>query len=232
MTCERHQSALALYVEGDLAPDADRGLEAHLSGCVECSSFLAELTHTQQAIKDLARVTLDEGALHAVSERVAEALRRRPQPSGWSLPNWRWAMAASLFLAVVGVVAWRASRAPLASPPSLSPAAPPAPAPAVAQHAERAPINPAALTLRSKPRILSARHSATGRGGTAAEGTLSTEDADQLARAVVAVSGIDRLRDVSGEGAEYASQQQSQVIQLATEDPNVVIYWQIDSNGG
>jgi hypothetical protein len=60
---------------------------------------------------------------------------------------------------------------------------------------------------------------------------LTPEDADQLARAVVAVSRIRTLADVS-ERTDPRRSQPARVVRLATPDPNVVIYWQLDSNGG
>ena len=56
---------------------------------------------------------------------------------------------------------------------------------------------------------------------------LSQEDADQLARAVVAVSRIERVTDTYQEPAA-----RSTWVRLTTDDPKVVIYWQLDSNGG
>ena len=60
--------------------------------------------------------------------------------------------------------------------------------------------------------------------------TLSPEDADQLARALVAVSRIRRLSDWRA-GAPAAPSSPT-VVRLETLDPDVVIYWQLDANGG
>jgi hypothetical protein len=60
--------------------------------------------------------------------------------------------------------------------------------------------------------------------------TLSPEDADQLARAVVALSKIRRFSDA--EKPMPAEPAVAGQVVLATSDPNVVIYWQLASNGG
>jgi hypothetical protein len=59
---------------------------------------------------------------------------------------------------------------------------------------------------------------------------LSPEEADQLAQAVVAVSRIHRLSD--GRPAASAETPAPAMVRLETGDPDVVIYWQLDSNGG
>ena len=55
---------------------------------------------------------------------------------------------------------------------------------------------------------------------------LSPEDADQLARALVAVSHIDHLTDTLGEPPP--SPMPATLMRLATADPNVIIYWRLD----
>jgi hypothetical protein len=59
---------------------------------------------------------------------------------------------------------------------------------------------------------------------------LSPDDADQLARAVVAVSRIRRVTDRPRE--PLAEPLPPAVVRLSTSDPGVVIYWQLDSKGG
>jgi hypothetical protein len=63
---------------------------------------------------------------------------------------------------------------------------------------------------------------------------LSPEDADQLARALVYVSQLDGVPPAPNEPseAEEAAKPPTALVRLATQDPNVVIYWQFDSNGG
>ena len=59
---------------------------------------------------------------------------------------------------------------------------------------------------------------------------LSPEDADQLARAVVAVSQIESVEDVKAPSPVPSDR--PALIRLATSDPDIVIYWQLESDGG
>src|SRR5260370_875118 len=64
----------------------------------------------------------------------------------------------------------------------------------------------------------------------ASKTALSPEDADQLARAVVAVSQIERVEDVTA--SSPAPSDRPPLLRLATSDPDIVIYWQLESDGG
>ena len=80
-----------------------------------------------------------------------------------------------------------------------------------------------------------------------ATSALTPEEADQLARAVVALARIERLSDVpvtSGEPARLGTDEgggevppgsagpTGTLVRWTTANPDVVIYWQLDSNGG
>jgi hypothetical protein len=57
---------------------------------------------------------------------------------------------------------------------------------------------------------------------------LSPDDADQLARAVVAIARIERV----DEAPTDAEPSPTPLMRLATADPDVVIYWQLEPSGG
>jgi hypothetical protein len=57
---------------------------------------------------------------------------------------------------------------------------------------------------------------------------LSPDDADQLARAVVAIARIERVDEAPSE----PSPAPAPLVRLATADPDVVIYWQLEPSGG
>jgi hypothetical protein len=59
---------------------------------------------------------------------------------------------------------------------------------------------------------------------------LSPDDADQLARAIVAIARIERV-DEAPIDAE-PSPAPAPLMRLATADPDVVIYWQLEPSGG
>jgi hypothetical protein len=66
---------------------------------------------------------------------------------------------------------------------------------------------------------------------TAQEAQLSPDEADQLARAVVAVSQIASLSDLLRREEAKDEPSSGRFARLATDDPDVVIYWQLDANG-
>ena len=229
MTCRDQEGLLSLYVEGDL-PDRDAVvLEAHLEECGSCRSFLGELRASQSAIKELAAEPLDEDALASVRSRVRSASRNRPPRPPAAL---YWAMAASLIGAIGGLVWLRGREARVAEPPlvaampstSLRSATPPPsdtsgainhPRPAREKHESTFRAHPRVVPVMDVPKPVA---------------VLSPEDADQLARAVVAVSQIESVEDVRAPSPVPSDR--PPLIRLATSDPDIIIYWQLESDGG
>jgi hypothetical protein len=231
MTCTRYETDLALYVERDLPPAAAAAVEAHLGECPSCPRLLAELYASQALVKDLAAEEIDPEALATVRVRaiVAAARARRSRRSG-TVPAW--AMAAAIVLGL-GAAAWSirhlreadpARTAAVSLPPRV---ARPTVAPVTAPPSPRStlPGSPA-VSPRMEPSHV--RHGRTGRRP-AAVPTLSPDDADQLARAVVAIAGIRRVDD---NRPELEPSPAPALMRLATADPDVVIYWQLEPNGG
>ncbi len=228
MTCRDREGRLSLYVEGDL-PDRDAVvLEAHLEECASCRSFLGELRSSQSTLKELAAEPLDEHALAAVRLRVRSASRERPQRPPAVL---FWAIAASLLAAIGGLLWLRGQEARLPGSPMvaamLSASVPSATPPAGGTPGSVTRRQPAGeeqeSTVRAPRRVLPIMD-------VPKPAPLSTEDADQLARAVVAVSQIESVTDATVQPA--APSDRPPLMRLATSDPDIVIYWQLESDGG
>jgi anti-sigma factor RsiW len=219
VTSVHHADDLALYAEGDLDPADARVLEAHLRDCSACRGFLDELRASQRALKDLAGETLDEGAMDALRARIVAARLREPaRPSTAS----RLAVAASL-AAALAAASWLAVPSVRVRHTS-SQTLPPSPLPLPPSN-EPGPERTAPAPLAPEP----ARRTAV-RAPRAVVPKLSPEDADQLARAVVAVSRIQSVGQALREApSPYPPMP---LVRLATADPNVVIYWRVDPNGG
>ena len=229
MTCTRYENDLALYVEHDLADADAAAVEAHLRECATCPPFLAELRASQAQLKDLASEEMEAEALAAVRVRlVVAAAAPRPRHDG-QVPTW--AAAAALILAL-GALLWifaigRWTDPPrtvaVSSPPRIAPTIPSPPAaelsprstlptpPAVSPHMEQAHVRGRA----DRPSVVPA---------------LSPDDADQLARAVVAIARVRSVRDTQPD--VEPSPEPAPLMRLATADPDVVIYWQLEPNGG
>ena len=233
MTCTRYETDLALYVEHDLADADAAAVETHLRECATCPPFLAELRASQAWVKDLAAEELDSEALAAMRVRtiVAAARARRSRRPRW-VPAW---VAAAAVILALGTLVWVAlvsrTRPPgavaVSSPPRIAkPAIPIAPL-VIASGSARS-------TLPGPPAVSPHMEQAQVRWGRVDSPSvvpaLSVDDADQLARAVVAIARIRSVPDA--EPDVEPSPEPAPLMRLATADPDVVIYWQLDPNGG
>ncbi|PYQ38358.1 MAG: hypothetical protein DMF77_24300 [Acidobacteria bacterium] len=173
---------------------------------------------------------MEAEALAAVRVRfVVAAGAPRPRHDG-QVPTWAAAaaiiMALGTILSVAVLVRWTdpARTVAVSSPPRIAPAIPSPPAaepfprstlpgpPAVSPHMEQAQVRHGGA---DRPSVVPA---------------LSADDADQLARAVVAIARIRGVRDA--EPDIEPSPEPAPLMRLATADPDIVIYWQLEPNGG
>jgi anti-sigma factor RsiW len=219
MTCLRYEGDLALYVEGDLPEPSRVVVEAHLAGCGVCRAFLDDLRHSQQAVHDLAAAPMLGDAFLIVQEAPSAApARLRP------LASLRWTIAAGLAAALTATGVWIERPTPIGPPENTrEPQAKPA---STFDNRARQPGIARAVPpegLRSTVRRRTAVSPDVTR--TAVVPALSKEDADQLARAVVAISKIQRLTDALEEGQQPRP---PSLMRVATNDPNVVIYWRLE----
>lgn len=214
MSCPRERD-LALFVEDDLPVSEVAALQAHVLECAVCRNFLLSLEASQQALKELATQPIADEALAVLRSRataIQAASRRDVQ--------WRWALTAAViaallpgaYLALSRLRTHETRRVQAASAPPLMPVT------RAAGQETQAVVTPPAPVRR-----------ATRAAVPVAASGLSTEEADQLARAVVAVSRIKALRDLE---ARPASPPEAPLVRVATDDPNVVIYWRLEPSGG
>ncbi len=240
MTCAQYERDLALAAEGDLPKRESAPLEQHLLQCARCPEFLQGLKESQRKLKELAAEPVDDAALAAVRTRVVAALREPARPPS-VVPAWGWALAACLAIVALALAMVLRRTTPTApqqttglapASPTASPGPPPAPVSVETPRVTSTPRSTGGATaaLSRTSTIRPARAVSQGMEPTPAVPDLSPDDADQLARAVVAVSRIRRLRDrLPGEPAGPFP---STMVRLETSDPAVVIYWKLDSNGG
>jgi len=109
------ESELDAYLDGELAADDARELEAHLTQCPECVRFRDERLELRAAITARVPAFQAPDALRKRVQMAAEATarpqaRRRVTLRGWSGPL---ALAASLVFVAVG--SWRLARESAAS---------------------------------------------------------------------------------------------------------------------
>jgi hypothetical protein len=233
MTCARFENDLALYVERDLPEAAVPAVEAHLRECAQCVAFLADLRASQSLVQGLAAEPIGEEALADLRGRViAAASSPAPSRDHRSLPV-LWAAAAAV---VVGVGAWvwmaRGGGQELREPPVVQEA--------TATTEPSRPQRPTRLGSTA-PAMRGVSHDANSGRVVRARVTraavvpvLSHDDADQLARAVVAVSQVLSAHDRPPvvDPSPEREVESAPLMRLASTDPNVVIYWQLEPNGG
>jgi hypothetical protein len=224
MSCERHERDLALLVEGDLLPSDVPLIERHLATCAQCQMFERGLRSSQATLKSFAEDALPEHALAAAHARVLATVRTRPRPA-WNTPRWAWIACASAVPVAVGVaLVWLGGSVTPTPGPTVTQTEPrPMPTPQVATGLPLSPDSTKARQPAVSRNVQRPRHSHLDR--------LSPEDADQLTRALVLVSQL-RREDGWRPAGEPVETAQTPLARIATDDPNVVIYWQFDPNGG
>jgi hypothetical protein len=225
MSCERYERDLALFVEGDLRTADVPAVEQHLASCLRCQAFERGLRSSQAALRSLADAELPEHAIAAARARVLAAVRTRPR-TVWNMPRWAWvAFAGGLPVALCLALFWLGGpREPAPGPTVTQMGAQPTPAPQVVAEQAVPPDSTKPQRRAVSPSVQRPRHPRVDR--------LSPEDADQLARALVLVSRLQREDGEPLREREATDEARTPLARIATSDPNVVIYWQFDPSGG
>lgn len=208
MTCASYEPLIALFVEGDLPPHEREGVETHLAACAGCRGFAADLAASQQALHELAQEEVDPGALAAVRHRVSAALPTRETRSRRVRV---FTLAAAAAVAVLAVLLqWRDRGAP--APPT----------PSVAERSMASPAGPSAppqvMPSPLAPRLAQAPGVPSRPAGTPPQRIPREVHEPAAARTAKAI--------------ERPSAHSPLVIKLVTSDPDIVIYWLVEQNGG
>jgi anti-sigma factor RsiW len=202
MTCETYEALIALHIEGDLPANEADTVETHLALCARCRGFAADLRESQAAVKDLAEAEIDTAALATVRRKVQASLPAPERRRPFRFDIINTLMAAGLVATVVALFSGR----PQPEAPKTTPVAA---ATRVSPRATVAPVVPA------PPAVVASTASPTPR---APRRTAPVEP--RLAPAPDAAHAL------------AANAQASIVIKVETSNPDVVIYWLVDSNGG
>ena len=132
--CQRAEGMLEAFLEGELSPEEQRWLSAHLERCERCGEELWALRLGRQARELLAP---PEGSEQAVAERREWVLAQIREPVSPPrrlrfVRRWRW-LAASAAAMVLAVFLARRPTAPVVEQPTViveqEPEAPPTPGP-------------------------------------------------------------------------------------------------------
>lgn len=251
MSCSHFEELIAWATSEALTPEEQARLDAHLEGCAACRRFAAELESSQDVLTSLGAVALPQGALAEVRERLhheieIQAASRRRVLGAAFLP---W---AALILMAVSVWWWlpgenrmpseapsRATTSPLPPPPPLdlgveSPETSPTAAeeapdeiPAAATPAPVAAPEPGISAELPAPSPTS-EIAAARPPGSPGDSSISPKVPNQ-ATVDSSIQATAPVPDAPVPDAPEPGAPEPMVVQWISEDPDLVIYWLVDS---
>jgi hypothetical protein len=123
MTCDRCRSLVDDYVDGVLAADERRDVEAHLAGCEPCRSLSADVAAIRRTARDLERHVPPPRVWARLSAAIEAERPRRSLAA--ALLGWRPLLGAAVVLLLAGGGAWFVLRSgPATAPRTVATAAP------------------------------------------------------------------------------------------------------------
>ena len=213
MNCQEWEQSIALWIEGDLPRSGAERVERHLSSCAACRSFADELAETQAKLKLMRDEAADEVALRSIRTRVMERLEGN-QRAGTTGFRASWGMT----YAVGGAAALLGVSLGLWALFSDTPTRVTSPGPEIVAEAptpiEAAPLAPSVPKPEAPVEVAEV---APPSPPPEAAGDSVREENEEI---------------VSEPPAEPAEEPETLVVKLLTDDPNVVIYWLVDQDGG
>ena len=233
MKCSRASRLLALYVEGDLQDSQCGPLDDHLRECGDCRNLAAELVESQALVKSLRSDAVPEAALSSVRRQVLPGIARIDNSHNWGLRveralmsrlRPRYAMTAiAAILVVSGVfvsgIVWRTGSESIPVAEVIQPvpeAVPPSvdvdrrlPDPEPPETVVEAPV-------QSRPLV-----------------ELASEDSEVAVATPTLLEPRELpVMDPPAIDSPNRGPTPPIVVKLVTDDPNVIIYWLIDSEQG
>jgi anti-sigma factor RsiW len=213
--CRYPEARLALFIEGDLSASQARAAERHLRACAACRTAAAELRAGLDALKALARPEFNAADLDGLQQRVSDGLHAIEASPNRTVRferavigglHRRRALAA---IPAAALVIWKLT-APL-SPRVQEP---------LASAAVATAVNGTTVTLPAAPVL-----------GPIAP-PVRALDAARVPPAIPTKSVADAPQPKASPSDDRSvERQQPLLVKLFTDDPNVVIYWMVDSTG-
>jgi anti-sigma factor RsiW len=210
MKCGYSENDIALYVERDIASHQARKIETHLSTCDACRELAEDLRETQSAFKSLRQDTVSAGALASVRTRVLAEVGARNVRPAWG--RWVQALAGAGFVMVLAIgLAYHLRKQATPTP--------------VAQQIVK--ISPVPAFVDASPyRARASRVDASPYPAGAARTTVSIAGRKGRPRS------IKKNQREAAQTEAVIDPPRQLVVKLLTDDPNIVIYWIVDQNGG
>ena len=206
MSCAIWEERVALLAGGDLETGEAAGVERHLNQCAACTALAADLRRELDGLRQVHAEPLAAEHYAAVRGRVLAELAKPQRRSA----VWVWSWAAALAVAAAGAwVVWVAMKQAAVPAPELPRLV--AAAPTVERsRAQRAPRKGAVISTHVRRRR-------TERAAS------SVNEPRRLEVAEVVTPPLPMPAAVEDSPVR--------MVQLATDDPNVVIYWLFEEKG-
>jgi hypothetical protein len=108
MNCTKAEKWISDWVDGALPPGRERVLQAHLSGCSACRSYLEQVRFLNREADSLYEDAATSKIEDVLVSRLTDSLTRmggneqRMRASG-PLPGWRWAAAIAALVLILGL---------------------------------------------------------------------------------------------------------------------------------
>jgi len=232
MSCRGMEQRIALQISGDLSPGDERAVLEHLAACESCARLAADLRNHLDEMRSWRAAPVDGVALAAVRRAVLSELESRRartlSPLAWiaASSNLRWAaVGISILVAAFIAADWfekTHSRFPAGPAPMARVGTPPPTA------------EPARLPDRD------ARTAAPRRELPHAKDNNPKPAGDAIARRQVPAernppppkTAARRIEVVSSHANGSPLYPKATLVKLASSDPDVVLYWLVESNGG
>ncbi len=237
MSCRRYEEWLALEAGGDLPPEKAAELLRHLSECGDCRRAAEELRASQAALRSMHRSPVAERRLDAARAAALAELRTGDAWSAWR--RWvtpprlapRWAVAGLATALAVTIVFWDSRSADPDQQKKI-----------VASKPAR-PSSPSELQEEPEEPILSPDEEMVEEGNVSVEPPAAPpalpprhdEAEEQPIRAAATTPEITEpaITVVSLPDADSGNPEENQdtVLQVASSDPDITIYWLVGQNG-
>jgi cytoskeletal protein RodZ len=225
---EGRELELALWAGGDCpAAEASR-LEQHLAACAECRALAQGLRESQAGLAELAGEPIDPEALARVRTGVLRRLEeRRPRPA---VAPWLMAAAATLAVAALALGLWLQGSRPAGTPEVAARAEDASPISA-AGPARARPV-PEDRGIDAAPRRAEERTAAAAPKpgpdpAVPAPGWPQETEQSRRASRETAVPEAPPVQRAAVPPAE-PSATESMVIQIVSDDPDIVFYWLVE----
>jgi anti-sigma factor RsiW len=242
MKCPKAQNLIALDVEGDLAEKQAPALRHHLAACPACAEFAQEMRESQWMLKSLGESGPENAVLLRARQTALEQIHFEldSPASPWSAwiarPQWTYTVCGLVVLACLAA-GWLALREPRSSVVVAE---------LPATRTQRAETRAKKLPGRAAPVAAAHDSNTTTPEKPGVPGTAETNNPAERAEPVMAAlfeepaERVDQdplaprieVVSINADAASAVGGSETVLLNIASSDPNVLLYWVMDDQGG